>query len=180
MGAMMGSGGLVVLSDQDCMVDVARYFLSFSCEQSCGKCTFCRIGIRRMLDILDKITSGEAEMGDIDKLEQLALNIKKASLCGLGKTAPNPVLTTIKYFRAEYEEHIKGVCPAGVCKALVKYVIDDHCIGCTKCAKVCPTEAIPYTPYQVHSIDVEKCVQCGVCIEVCSVGAVRKVAMTKF
>ena len=177
MGAMMGSGGLVVLSDKDCMVDVARYFLSFSCEQSCGKCTFCRVGIRRMLDMLDKITSGKAEMDDIDKLEQLALNIKKASLCGLGKTAPNPVLTTIKYFREEYEEHIKGVCPTGVCKALVKYVVDDNCTGCTKCAKACPTDAIPYTPYQVHSIDVEKCVQCGLCIDECRFGAIRKVPL---
>jgi len=174
MGAMMGSGGLVVLNEKDCMVDVARYFLKFSCEQSCGKCTFCRVGIRRMLDILDKITSGKAEPNDIDKLEQLALNIKKAALCGLGKTAPNPVLTTIKYFRKEYEEHVKGLCPTGVCKALVKYVIDDKCTGCTKCAKACPVDAIPYTPYQVHSIDVEKCVQCGLCIDECSFDAIRK------
>jgi len=174
MGAMMGSGGLVVLNDKDCMVDVARYFLSFSCEQSCGKCTFCRIGIRRMLDILDKITSGKGESGDIDKLEQLALNIKKAALCGLGKTAPNPVLTTIHYFREEYDAHIKGICPSGVCKALVKYVVNDKCTGCTKCAKACPTDAIPYTPYEVHRIDMEKCVQCGLCIDECSFGAIQK------
>jgi len=176
MGAMMGSGGLVVLSDKDCMVDVARYFLEFSCEQSCGKCTFCRVGIRRMLDILDKITSGKAEIDDIDKLEKLALNIKKAALCGLGKTAPNPVLTTIKYFRKEYEEHISGVCSTGVCKAMVKYVINDKCTGCTKCAKTCPTDAIPYTPYQVHSIDTEKCVQCGLCIDECSFEAIEKLS----
>jgi len=174
MGTMMGSGGLVVLSDQDCMVDVARYFLSFSCEQSCGKCTFCRIGTRRMLDILNNITSGKAKMEDIEKLEQLALNIKKTALCGLGKTAPNPVLTTIKYFREEYEAHINGVCPTGVCKSLVKYIIDDNCTGCTKCAKVCPVDAIPYTPYQVHGIDVEKCVQCGLCIEECKFDAIKK------
>jgi NADH:ubiquinone oxidoreductase, NADH-binding (51 kD) subunit len=175
MGAMMGSGGLVVLNEKDCMVDVARYFLSFSCEQSCGKCTFCRVGIRRMLDIFDKITSGKAYIADIDKLEQLALNIKKASLCGLGKTAPNPVLTTIKYFRKEYEEHIKGVCPTGVCKDLVKYTVTDNCTGCTKCAKACPVDAIPYTPYQIHIIDIEKCVQCGLCIDECSFDAIKKV-----
>jgi len=180
MGAMMGSGGLVVLNENDCMVDVARYFLNFSCEQSCGKCTFCRVGIRRMLDILDKITSGKAELADIDTLEQLALKIKKAALCGLGKTAPNPVLTTIKYFRKEYEDHINGICPTGVCKALVKYVIDDACTGCTNCAKVCPTDAIPYTPYQVHNIDNEKCVQCGLCIEACSFEAIRKIARDNF
>jgi NADH-quinone oxidoreductase subunit F len=110
MGAMMGSGGLVVLSESDCMVDVARYFLNFTCDQSCGKCTFCRVGIRRMLDILDRLCSGKAEPTDIDRLEELALNVKKASLCGLGKTAPNPVLTTLKYFREEYEEHVNGVC----------------------------------------------------------------------
>jgi NADH-quinone oxidoreductase subunit F len=177
MGAMMGSGGLVVLNEKDCMVDVARYFLSFSCEQSCGKCTFCRVGIKRMLDILDKITSGKAEMIDIEKLEQLALNIKKAALCGLGKTAPNPVLTTIKYFRKEYEDHIDGVCPTGVCKAMVKYVVDDNCTGCTKCAKACPVDAIPYLPYQVHSIDTEKCVQCGLCIDECKFDAIRKVPL---
>jgi len=175
LGAMMGSGGLVVLNENDCMVDVARYFLSFTCDQSCGKCTFCRVGIRRMLDIFDKITSGKAEMGDIDKLEQLALNIKKASLCGLGKTAPNPVLTTIKYFRKEYEEHINGVCPTGVCKALIKYVVNDNCTGCTKCAKACPVDAIPYLPYEVHHIDAEKCVQCGLCIDECHFDAIRKV-----
>ena len=174
MGAMMGSGGLVVLSESDCMIDVARYFLTFTCDQSCGKCTFCRVGIRRMLDIFDKITSGKAEMSDIDKLEQLALNIKKASMCGLGKTAPNPVLTTIKYFRKEYEEHIAGICPAGVCKELVKYVINDNCTGCTKCAKACPVDAIPYAPYQVHQIDIEKCVQCGLCIDECSFDAIEK------
>jgi NADH-quinone oxidoreductase subunit F len=174
MGAMMGSGGLVVLSKHDCMVDVARYFLTFSCEQSCGKCTFCRVGIRRMLDILDKITTGKAEAGDLEKLEQLAVNIKKAALCGLGKTAPNPVLTTLKYFRDEYEAHIKGVCPTGVCKAMVKYVVEETCTGCTKCAKACPVDAIPYTPYQAHTIDTEKCVQCGLCVDECSVGAIRK------
>jgi len=176
LGAMMGSGGLVVLSDKDCMVDVARYFLSFSCEQSCGKCTFCRIGIRKMLDILEKITSGKAESNDIDKLEQLALSVKKTSLCGLGKTASNPVLTTIKYFRKVYESHINGICPAGVCKAMVKYVVNDNCTGCTKCAKVCPVDAIPYMPYQIHRIDVEKCVQCGLCVDECSFDAIVKIS----
>jgi len=175
MGAMMGSGGLVVLSDQDCMVDVARYFLSFSCDQSCGKCTFCRVGTKRMLDILNKITSGQAESADIDRLELLALNVKKASLCGLGKTAPNPVLTTIKYFRKEYEAHINGVCPTGVCKEMIQYVVTDRCTGCTKCAKACPVDAIPYLPYQIHRIDTEKCVQCGLCIDECKFDAIRKV-----
>jgi len=174
MGAMMGSGGLVVLSESDCMVDVARYFLSFTCEQSCGKCTFCRVGIRRMLDILDKICSGKGEADDISKLEVLALSVKKGSLCGLGKTAPNPVLTTLKYFREEYEEHIKGICPTGVCKAMVKYVVNENCTGCTKCAKACPTDAIPYTPYEQHVIDVEKCVKCGLCVGECGAGAITK------
>lgn len=175
MGAMMGSGGLVVLGESSCMVDVARYFLSFTCDQSCGKCTFCRIGIRRMLDILDKLCSGKAKMEDIDLLEELAMTIKKAALCGLGKTAPNPVLTTLKYFRHEYEEHVQGYCRTGTCKDLVKYVVTDACIGCTKCAKACPVEAIPYTPYQVHSINTEKCVQCGLCLSECSYDAIKKV-----
>ncbi|KAA6346781.1 NADP-reducing hydrogenase subunit HndC [termite gut metagenome] len=175
LGAMMGSGGLVVLSESDCMVDVARYFLSFTCDQSCGKCTFCRVGTRRMLDLLEKICSGKAEMTDIDLLEELALNIKNASLCGLGKTAPNPVLTTLKYFRHEYEEHVKGVCKTGTCKDMVKYEVTEDCVGCTKCSKACPVDAIPYTPYQIHSIETEKCVLCGLCIEECSFDAIRKV-----
>jgi len=177
LGAMMGSGGLVVLNEHDCMVDVARYFLTFSCEQSCGKCTFCRIGIRRMLDMLNNITSGNAEMGELDKLEQLALSVKKAALCGLGKTAPNPVLTTLKYFRQEYEAHIQGICPTGVCKAMVKFTVNDKCSGCTLCAKACPVDAIPYTPYQKHTIDTEKCVQCGLCIERCSYEAIEKMPL---
>lgn len=177
MGAMMGSGGLVVLSESDCMVDMARYFLSFTCDQSCGKCTFCRVGIRRMLDILDKICSGKAELADIDKLEELALNIKKASLCGLGKTAPNPVLTTLNYFREEYESHVNGICKTGTCKEMVKYVVTEQCIGCTRCAKACPVEAIPYTPYKVHTIDIGKCVLCGLCVNECSYNAILKVPL---
>ncbi|MDL2281638.1 NAD(P)H-dependent oxidoreductase subunit E [Parabacteroides sp. OttesenSCG-928-G06] len=179
MGAMMGSGGLVVLSESDCMVDMARYFLSFTCEQSCGKCTFCRVGIRRMLDILDKICSGKASMEDIDKLEELALNVKKSSLCGLGKTAPNPVLTTLKYFRHEYEEHVNGECKTGTCKEMVHYEVTEDCIGCTKCAKACPVDAIPYTPYEVHTINVQDCVLCGLCIDECSYDAIKKVQGSK-
>ncbi|MDR3245941.1 MAG: NAD(P)H-dependent oxidoreductase subunit E [Prevotellaceae bacterium] len=179
LGAMMGSGGLVVLSESDCMVDVARYFLSFTCDQSCGKCTFCRIGTRRMLDILNKICNGTGSMEDIERLEELALNVKKSSLCGLGKTAPNPVLTTLKYFRNEYEEHVSGLCKTGTCTGMIKYIVTDECIGCTKCAKACPVEAIPYTPYEIHSIDVDKCVLCGLCIEECSYDAIRKIELLK-
>ena len=177
MGAMMGSGGLVVLSESDCMVDMARYFLSFTCDQSCGKCTFCRVGIRRMLDILNKICSGNADMSDIDKLEELALNVKKASMCGLGKTAPNPVLTTLKYFREEYEEHVKGVCKTGTCKDMIEFVVTDDCLGCTKCAKACPVDAIPYTPYEIHTIDPSACVLCGLCIDECAYNAITKVSI---
>ncbi|MDR0560498.1 MAG: NAD(P)H-dependent oxidoreductase subunit E [Prevotellaceae bacterium] len=176
LGAMMGSGGLVVLGENSCMVDVARYFLSFTCDQSCGKCTFCRVGTRRMLDILNKICSGRGESGDIEQLEELAVNVKKSSLCGLGKTAPNPVLTTLKYFREEYEEHISGVCRTGTCTGMIKYTVTDKCIGCTKCAKACPVNAIPYTPYEIHSIDVQKCVLCGLCMDECSYDAIKKVS----
>ena len=174
MGAMMGSGGLVVLSEDDCMVDVARYFLSFTCDQSCGKCTFCRVGIRRMLDILDKICSGKGVADDIIKLEELAVSVKKSSLCGLGKTAPNPVLTTLKYFRDEYMEHVNGLCKTGTCKDMIQYAVTDKCNGCTKCAKACPVDAIPYTPYIPHTINTETCVKCGLCIDECRFNAIEK------
>lgn len=167
VGAMMGSGGLVALDEDDCMVDIARYFLSFTQDQSCGKCTFCRIGTRRMLDILERFCEGRAQASDLSQLEKLAHLTKQGSLCGLGKTAPNPVLTTLKYFRHEYEAHIRGVCPAKKCKDLIAYSITDHCIGCTICAQQCPTEAIAFTPYQKHHIDANKCVCCDTCRQVC-------------
>ena len=137
VGAMMGSGGLVVLDDTDCMVDIARYFLSFTQNESCGKCTFCRVGTKRMLEILERITEGKGKTEDLAKLEELAIWTKKGSLCGLGKSAPNPVLSTLKHFRNEYEAHINGICPTGKCKALIKYTINSDCFGCTKCAQVC-------------------------------------------
>lgn len=174
MGAIMGSGGLVVLSDKDCMVDVARYFLRFTCGEACGRCTFCRIGTRRMLDILDKLSTGKGTLQDIDQLEKLALSVKKAALCGLGQTAPNPVLSTLRYFRDEYEEHTRGVCRTGVCKDMVKLTITDECIGCTKCAQSCPVEAIAFTPYEKHVIDTSLCTQCGLCMEECDYNAIIK------
>lgn len=172
-GAMMGSGGLVVLDETDCMVDIARYFLQFTQNQSCGKCTFCRVGTRRMLDILDRLSAGAGKAADLDELEHLARMIKKGSLCGLGKTAPNPVLSTMRYFREEYEAHIEKRCPAGKCKALITYSITDECIGCTICAQHCPTAAIEMKPYEKHEIDLEKCVRCGTCKSVCPADAVR-------
>ncbi len=175
MGAIMGSGGLVVLSESSCMVDVARYFTAFTCAESCGKCTFCRVGIRRMLDILDRLTTGQAKEEEIDQLEELAKSIKRAAMCGLGKTAPNPVLSTLRYFRQEYEEHVQGVCRTGSCKQMVKLEITDQCVGCTKCARVCPSEAIAYTPYERHVIDTEKCTQCGLCVGECDYEAIVKV-----
>lgn len=175
MGAIMGSGGLVVLSENSCMVDVARYFTNFTCEESCGKCTFCRIGIRRMLDILDRLATGKAKMEDIDRLEELALSIKQAALCGLGKTAPNPVLSTLRYFRKEYEEHVQGICRTGSCKQMVRLEITDDCVGCTKCLRCCPSDAIAYTPYEKHVIDTDKCTQCGLCVGECNYDAIVKV-----
>jgi len=171
-GAMMGSGGLIVLDETDCMVDIAHYFLSFTQEQSCGRCTFCRIGTTRMLEILEKITSGKGKMEDIDMLEKLAEKTQKGSICNLGKTAPNPVLTTLKYFRHEYEAHINGTCPTGKCKEMITYEITDDCIGCTKCAQRCPTDAIIAKPYEIHQVDLEKCIKCNVCKEICPVNAV--------
>ena len=175
MGAIMGSGGLVVLGESSCMVDVARYFLRFTCAESCGKCTFCRIGIRRMLDILDRLTTGQAKMEDIDQLEELANAVKRSALCGLGKTAPNPVLSTLRYFRHEYEEHVQGICRTGACKMLVKLEITDDCVGCTKCSRSCPSDAIAYTPYERHVIDTERCTQCGLCIDECDYHAIKRV-----
>lgn len=172
IGAMMGSGGLVVLDETDCMVDIARYFLSFTQSESCGKCTFCRIGTRRMLDILNRITSGKGNPKDIEELEKLAEITKKGSLCGLGQTAPNPVLSTLRYFREEYEAHIQGKCPTGKCQNLIQYTINDNCIGCTKCVQNCPVEAIAFTPFEKHVIDQEKCIQCDGCRQICPVDAV--------
>jgi NADH-quinone oxidoreductase subunit F len=171
-GAMMGSGGLVVLDERDCMVDIARYFLSFTRGQSCGRCTFCRVGTRRMLDILDRMCEGTGKRGDVERLEELAHRVAAASLCGLGKTAPNPVLTTIRYFRDEYEAHLRGECPAGTCKPLVSYTIDDTCIGCTICAQRCPVNAIAFTPHRRHEIDDELCVRCDTCRGACPVDSV--------
>ena len=173
VGAMMGSGGLLVLDESDCMVDIARYFLTFTCLQSCGKCTFCRIGTRKMLSILDAVCEGRAKADDLVKLEEIASATQKGSLCGLGKTAPNPVLTTLSYFRDEYEAHLKGICPAKKCKALITYGINDRCIGCTICAQNCPGGAIEAAPYKKHHINEEACIKCGTCLSVCPENAVE-------
>ena len=173
VGAMMGSGGLIVLDDTDCMVDIAHYFLSFTQDQSCGRCTFCRVGTTRMLGLLDKIRSGKGKPEDITHLEKLAISTQQGSLCGLGKTAPNPVLSTLRYFREEYEAHIQGNCPSGKCMPLITYRITDECIGCTKCAQRCPSDAIAFKPYEIHTIDMEKCIKCDICRQVCPVDAVK-------
>jgi len=155
------------------MVDVARYFLEFTQDQSCGKCTPCRVGTRRMLDILNRLVAGDGKKGDLEELQHLAVYIKHASLCGLGKTAPNPILSTLRYFRPEYEAHLAKRCPAGRCKALITYSITDKCIGCTLCAQHCPSGAIPMTPYEKHVIDTAKCIRCGTCKQVCRSEAVE-------
>ena len=173
VGAIMGSGGLVVLDESDCMVEIARYFTDFTQNESCGKCTYCRVGTRRMLEILNRICAGQAQMRDLDALEQLASVVTQGSLCGLGKTAPNPVLSTLNYFRGEYEAHVAGRCPAGQCKALITYSVTDECIGCTLCAQHCPVDAIPMAPYERHHIDADRCTRCDACREICPVDAVR-------
>ena len=173
-GAIMGSGGMVVMDEDICMVEIARFFLDFTQKESCGKCTFCRIGTLRMLEILERLTRGEGEPEDIEKLGQLSIQIKEASLCGLGQTAPNPVQTTIRYYLDEYKAHIyEKKCPAGECQALVEfYIIPDKCVGCTLCAKNCPVDAISGKVKEVHVIDVEACVNCGKCMTSCNFGAV--------
>jgi NADH:ubiquinone oxidoreductase subunit F (NADH-binding) len=171
-GTMMGSGGLIVLDETDCMVDIAHYFLSFTQSQSCGRCTFCMICTRIMLEILEKIRSGDGKQDDLNNLEKLAMSTKKGSLCGLGKTAPNPVLTTIHYFREEYEAHLNGRCPAGKCLPLIRYEVNDNCIGCTKCAQRCPSDAIAFSPYEKHMIDLVKCIKCDICRQICPVDAI--------
>jgi NADH:ubiquinone oxidoreductase subunit F (NADH-binding)/NADH:ubiquinone oxidoreductase subunit E/NAD-dependent dihydropyrimidine dehydrogenase PreA subunit len=172
-GAIMGSGGMVVLDDSSCMVDIARYFLRFTQDQSCGKCTFCRVGTKRMLDILDKLCAGKAQRAQLDELERLARQVSAGSLCGLGKTAPNPVLSTLRYFRDEYEAHLQGRCPAGQCAALVKYQVTAACTGCTLCAQHCPVHAIPMTPYARHEIDLEICTRCDTCRKICPENAIE-------
>lgn len=175
-GAIMGSGGMVVMDDTTCMVDMARFFLNFTQDESCGKCTFCRIGTKRMLEILNRITQGKGEQGDIEILEDLSHKIIKGSLCGLGQTAPNPVLTTIKYFRDEYEAHINDkTCPAGVCKDLIKYlIIEDKCIGCGACKRACPVDAITGEKKEIYTINQDICTKCGACMTACKFDAVKK------
>lgn len=176
IGSMMGSGGLIVMDEDTCMVDIAKFFLEFTVDESCGKCTPCRVGTKRMLEILDKITKGKGTLEDIDKLEELAEAIKTTALCGLGQTAPNPVLSTLHYFRDEYVAHVtEKKCPAGVCKALLSYKIDpEKCKGCSICAKNCPVEAISGQVKSPYSIDPAKCIKCGVCESKCPFKAISK------
>ena len=177
IGSMMGSGGMIILDEDSCMVDIAKFYLEFTVDESCGKCTPCRVGTRRLLQYLEKITQGKGEDGDIEKIEELAQHMQKSSLCALGQTAPNPILSTLKFFKDEYIDHIyNGKCTAGACKALLKYeIIADKCKGCTLCARNCPANAITGTVRQPHTIDTSKCIKCGVCMSNCKFKAIRTV-----
>jgi NADH:ubiquinone oxidoreductase subunit F (NADH-binding) len=178
-GAMMGSGGLVVLDDSDCIVEMCRYFLSFTQDESCGKCSPCRIGTKRMVEILTRITEGKGKASDLDLLDQLSPVIKNQSLCGLGKTAPNPVMTALMYFREEFKAHIEGRCPAGKCKKLIDYWVEDNCIGCTLCYQVCPVDCIDSDPFKMHYIHLDTCTRCDACLVACPVDAIKAGSRTE-